>query len=96
MKKTIICTLVLIISTMSVVKAQSELRGLNVGIGVPVECYDLKAAGMTLHIGGDFAYTVNDKCAVGFYVSGGGGFWVHSSRITNTTNSILCLNCRLD
>ena len=74
MKKTIICTLVLIISTMSLVKAQSGLRGLNVGIGVPVECYDLKAAGMTLHIGGDFAYTVNDKCAVGFYVSGGGGF----------------------
>lgn len=51
-----------------------RLKGLSFGIGIPVECYDLKAAGTNIHIGGDFAYPVNDKFAMGFYISGGGGF----------------------
>jgi hypothetical protein len=78
MKKTIILALALICGTM--VYAQENkpqlprLKGFSFGIGIPVECYDLKAAGTTLHIGGDFAYPINEKFAMGFYISGGGGF----------------------
>ena len=78
MKRIFIFTIALICGT--VVYAQNtkkdlpRLKGLNFGAGIPIECYDLKAAGLNLHIGGDFAYPVNDKFAMGFYISGGGGF----------------------
>ena len=50
------------------------LKGMNFGVGIPIECYDIKAAGFNLHIGGDFTYPISDKFAMGFYISGGGGF----------------------
>lgn len=78
MKKLFIFTLVLLCSgavfSQNATTEFPRLKGLNIGIGIPVECYDLKAAGTNIHIGGDFAYPVNDKFAMGFYISGGGGF----------------------
>ena len=76
MKRTFILALALIISIITFAQNnnRTRLKGLNFGVGIPIECYDLKAAGTTLHIGGDFAYPVSDKFAMGFYISGGGGF----------------------
>ena len=76
MKRTFILALALIISILSYAQnsERTRLKGLNFGVGIPIECYDLKAAGTSLHIGGDFAYPISDKFAMGFYISGGGGF----------------------
>ena len=76
MKRTFILALALIISIITFAQNsnRTRLKGLNFGVGIPIECYDLKAAGFNFHIGGDFAYPVSDKFAMGFYISGGGGF----------------------
>lgn len=76
MKRTIILALSLIISTITLAQnsKQAQLKGFNFGVGIPIECFDLKAVGFNFHIGGDFAYPVSDKFAMGFYISGGGGF----------------------
>ena len=50
------------------------IKGLELGIGVPLEVVDLKAGGINGHIGFDFACPVNDRFALGFYISGGAGF----------------------
>lgn len=76
MKRIFILALTLIISTITFAQnsERTRLKGFNMGVGIPIECYDLKAAGTTLHLGGDFAYPISDKFAMGFYISGGGGF----------------------
>ena len=75
MKKSILIALALVFS--AVASAQNEgrvLKGMSIGVGVPIEFRDLKAAGANLHIGYDCAYPIGDNFALGFYVSGGGGF----------------------
>ena len=78
MKKIIILALVIICCTVAFAQNSRSglpgLKGMNVGVGIPVECYDIKAAGFNLHLGGDFTYPISDKFAMGFYISGGGGF----------------------
>ncbi|MBR0055158.1 MAG: hypothetical protein IJP65_07640 [Bacteroidales bacterium] len=78
MKKIIILALVIICCTVAFAQNSKSglpgLKGMNVGVGIPVECYDIKAAGFNLHLGGDFTYPISDKFAMGFYISGGGGF----------------------
>lgn len=78
MKKIIILALVIICCTVAFAQNSKSglpgLKGMNVGGGIPVECYDIKAAGFNLHLGGDFTYPISDKFAMGFYISGGGGF----------------------
>lgn len=53
----------------------TTLKGFSFGVGLPVEMRDLPGAGLTLNIGYDCAYPVNDRFAMGFYLTGGGGFW---------------------
>jgi hypothetical protein len=72
MKKIFLFAIALIISAQTFAQ-HNGLKGLNVGVGVPFECYDLKAAGADLHIGFDRAYPISDQFALGFYLSGGGG-----------------------
>ncbi|MBQ9440046.1 MAG: hypothetical protein IJU35_05615 [Paludibacteraceae bacterium] len=81
MKKTIIFVLAFLCSSITFAqntelpKSDREwLVGLDFGTGVPIEFHDIKAAGMSLHIGFDFARPINDRYALGFYISGGGGF----------------------
>ncbi|MBO4370450.1 MAG: hypothetical protein J5808_03705 [Paludibacteraceae bacterium] len=51
-----------------------SLKAIDFGIGIPVECYDLQAAGLNLHLGFDRSYPLNERLAVGFYLSAAGGF----------------------
>lgn len=51
------------------------LKGLSFGAGIPIEMRDLPGAGMTFNIGYDCAYKVQDNFYMGFYLTGGGGFW---------------------
>lgn len=51
------------------------MKGLSWGIGIPFECRDLPGAGLTANIGYDATWLVNDRLAMGFYLTGGGGFW---------------------
>lgn len=53
----------------------NTLKGLSFGIGLPIECRDLPGMGMSVNIGYDCAYRVNETLAMGFYLTGGGGFW---------------------
>lgn len=82
MKKTILVTIISICSIVSFsqnteTSAKSLypwLKGMHVGVGVPMEYCDLNAAGVSLQLGYDFACPVSDKFAMGFYISAGGGF----------------------
>ena len=79
MKKHIILALALLCS-ISIFAQEAErdyntLKGLSWGIGLPFEMRDLPGAGMTLNIGYDYAYKVKDNFYMGFYLTGGGGFW---------------------
>ena len=77
MKKIIILVVVFINSAVVFAQSVSEsslLKGMNVGVGIPVECHDLKAAGSNLHLGFDYTGHVSDNFALGFYLSAGGGF----------------------
>jgi hypothetical protein len=61
----------------------TTLKGLSFGIGLPFECRDLPGMGATLNIGYDCAYPVNDRFAMGFYLTGGGGFWGEYKRYSS-------------
>ena len=77
MRKSIIVLLALIcsVSVFAQERDYTVLKGLSVGIGVPFECRDLPGMGTTLNVGYDCAYPVSDRLAMGFYITGGGGFW---------------------
>ena len=60
--------------SLSVKRDRTWIKGLELGIGVPLEVVDLKAGGINAHIGYDFAKPINDKFAMGMYISGGAGF----------------------
>ena len=56
----------------------NTLKGLSFGVGLPFECRDLPGAGMTFNIGYDCLFplsTLNSPLYLGFYLTGGGGFW---------------------
>ena len=61
----------------------NTLKGLSFGVGLPFECKDLPGAGMTFNIGYDCAYPINDQFALGFYLTGGGGFWGEYKQYSN-------------
>ena len=79
MKKSIILVIALMVSAMTFAqKAERDyntLKGLSFGVGLPFEMRDLPGAGATLNIGYDCAYKVKDNFYMGFYLTGGGGFW---------------------
>jgi len=61
----------------------TTLKALSFGVGLPIECRDLPGMGLTANIGYDCAYPVNDRFAMGFYLTGGGGFWGEFRRYSN-------------
>ena len=76
MKKTIVIAILAICSlTVFAERDYNTLKGLSFGIGIPFECRDLPGMGLSANIGYDCAYPINDKLAMGFYLTGGGGFW---------------------
>lgn len=79
MKKSIIIAVTLLVSAMTFAqKAERDynvLKGLSWGLGLPIEMRDLPGMGEALNIGYDCAYPVNDRFALGFYLTGGFGYW---------------------
>ena len=75
MKKSILLALALICCAMAFAQKGERLglKGINVGVGAPVEFYDLRAVGANLHVGFDRAYPISDKFALGFYLNADGG-----------------------
>ena len=59
------------------------LKGLSWSVGLPIECRDLPGMGLSASIGYDCAYPVNDHFAMGFYLTGGGGFWGEFKKYSN-------------
>ena len=56
----------------------NTLKGLSFGVGLPFECRDLPGMGLTANIGFDRLFqlsTFNSQLYLGFYLTGGGGFW---------------------
>lgn len=51
------------------------LKALSWGVGLPIEMRDLPGAGASFNVGYDCAYPINDRLALGFYLTGGGGYW---------------------
>ena len=75
-KKSIILVMALIVSAMAFAERDYKtLKALSFGVGMPFEMRDLPGAGLTANIGYDCAYPVNNRFAMGFYLTGGGGFW---------------------
>ena len=74
MKRLITIVAALIWSWAAFAENPQTLKALDLGIGIPFECYDLHAAGLNLHLGFDRTYPVNDRLAMGFYLSATGGF----------------------
>ena len=62
----------------------NTLKALSFGVGLPFECRDLPGAGMTFNIGYDCAYPINDQFALGFYLTGSGGFWGEFKQYSKT------------
>ena len=60
--------------SISIKRDHRWIKGLSFGPGVPLEVVDLKAGGVNGHIGYDFAKPINDRFAMGMYISGGAGF----------------------
>ena len=78
MKKSILLVLALTCSVIAFAQKGGHpgLKGINVGVGAPVEFHDLKAVGANLHVGFDRTYPISDKFALGFYLNiGGGALW---------------------
>ena len=65
----------------------TTLKGLSWGIGIPVECRDLPGLGTSLNIGYDCAYPINDRFALGFYLTAGGGYWEEFKKFSNVDNT---------
>lgn len=72
MKKLILLAVVTFFSSVSYAQ-HCGLKGINLGLGIPVEFYNLEAAGADLQIGFDRTYPISDRFAFGFYLSAGGG-----------------------
>ena len=76
MRKSIILVMALMVSVMTFAERDYKaLKALSFGVGLPIEMRDLPGAGMTFNIGYDCTYPLNDQLAMGFYLTGGGGFW---------------------
>ena len=76
MRKSIILAIALIVSAVALAERNYNiLKGLDFGMGIPFECRDLPGMGATFNIGYSSAYPVNEQFALGFYLTGGGGFW---------------------
>lgn len=85
MKKSIlfIAAILFSVATVAQEREYTTLKGLSFGAGLPVECRDLPGMGLTADIGYDCAYPVNEKFAMGFYLTGGGGFWGEFKKYSN-------------
>ena len=86
MKKIIIFALAFVCTAASYAQKE-QLKALSFGVGMPIELRDLPGLGVSFNIGYDCTYPVNDNLAIGFYLTGGGGYWSefkHYSEIDHT------------
>lgn len=89
MRKSIILVIALIVSAMTFAQDDqptrdlTTLKGLSWGLGMPIEIRDLPGIGDAVNIGYDCAYPVNDHFAVGFYLTGGVGYWNEFKNYSN-------------
>ena len=85
MKRSFISILIVIVGLTAYAQERdyNTLKGLSFGIGVPFELRDLPGMGTTFNIGYDCAYPINDRFALGFYLTGGGGFWQEFANYSN-------------
>ena len=84
MRKSIILVMALMVSVMTYAERDYKtLKALSFGVGLPIEMRDLPGAGMTFNIGYDCAYPVKDNFYMGFYLTGGGGFWGEFKRYSD-------------
>ena len=77
-KSIILLALLCCVTAFAKEKAERDyttLKGLSWGVALPIECRDLPGMGLSANIGCDCAYRVNDRFAMGFYLTAGGGFW---------------------
>ena len=95
MKKTILLAITLIVSVIAFAQEEQDtrvdrdftvLKGLSFGVGLPIECRDLPGAGVTLNIGYDRTWPVNENLRMGFYLTGGGGLWSEFKRYSDVDN----------
>lgn len=86
MRRSIILVIALMVSVMTFAQERdfTTLKSLTFGIGLPFECRDLPGAGLTANIGYDATWRLNDNLALGFYLSGGGGFWGEFKKYSDT------------
>lgn len=78
MKKTVLTVILAILcmagSAQDRANGLPRLSGINAGVGIPAECFDLDAVGIKFQLGYDFARPVADNFAIGFYAVGDYGF----------------------
>ena len=91
MKKSIILAIALIVNAIAIAQEQPArdfrtLKAIDFGVGLPLECKDLPGAGLSFNIGYDCAYPINDRFALGFYLTGAGGFWSEYKRLYDVDN----------
>ncbi len=70
----IVFTLLFSLPAWGAAKELHPLKGLSFGLGLSAENRDIKAIGLSGHLGFDFAQPVNDSLALGFSLELGGGF----------------------
>ena len=89
MKRMIILALAAICCTAAFAQERNlaRMKALSFGIGFPFECRDLPGMGTTFNIGYDCAYPLGDKLGLGFYVTGGGGFWSEFKKYDETDHT---------
>ena len=92
MKKSFILVIALIVSTITFAQERdyNSLNGLSFGVGLPIECRDLPGMGLSVNVGYDYAYPVSDNLALGFYLTGGGGFWGEFQKYSQVDNQHVC------
>lgn len=92
MKKNLILIIALAAGSIAFAQKQptrdyNTLHGFSWGLGVPFEMRDLPGAGITLNLGYDRTYPIQDNFAMGFYITGGGGLWSEYKRYSNVDNN---------
>lgn len=90
-KKLVLVVILLAMNTLafaqsSITKDYTTLKSMSFGIGVPFECRDLPGMGASLNLGYDCAYPISDHFALGFYLTGGGGFWGEYKQYSSVDN----------
>ena len=93
MRRHLVIAIALVVSAVAcaqkTARDHSTLKGISFGVDIPFECRDLPGAGVTLNVGFDRTYRMTGRWALGFYLTGGGGFWGEYKNLVTTTTFTL-------